>query len=66
MNFALFAQDEIPILNNLTAYIGFREDWWRVFDGFSNVVGASGYPQDYNSRTASSFSPKGALVYNLF
>lgn len=66
MDFALFAQDEIPILNNLTAYIGFREDWWRVFDGYANIVGSPGYPQDYNSRTASSFSPKGALVYNLF
>ena len=66
MNFGLFAQDEIPILTNLTAYIGFREDWWKVFDGYSNIVGAPGYPQDYNSRTASSFSPKGALVYNPF
>ncbi len=66
MDFALFAQDEIPILNNLTAYIGFREDWWRVFDGYANIVGSPGYPQDYSSRTASSFSPKGALVYNLF
>ncbi|HUL31403.1 MAG TPA: TonB-dependent receptor [Thermodesulfobacteriota bacterium] len=66
MNFALFAQDEIPILNNLTAYIGFREDWWRVFDGFANSVGLPGYPQDFSSRTASSFSPKGALVYNPF
>ena len=66
MNFALFAQDEIPILSNLTAYIGFREDWWWVFNGYSNIVGTPGYPQDYNSRTASSFSPKGALVYNLF
>lgn len=66
MNFALFAQDEIPILKNLTAYIGFREDWWMVSDGYANSVGLPGYPQDYSSRTTSSFSPKGALVYNPF
>ena len=26
--YAVFIQDEILILNNLTAYVGFREDWW--------------------------------------
>ena len=28
--YALFAQDEIQILKSLKAYIGAREDWWRV------------------------------------
>jgi iron complex outermembrane receptor protein len=61
--FALFMQDEIPLLENLTLFAGFRQDWWRTFDGYANQVGSSGYPQSYSSRGASSFSPKGAIVY---
>ena len=64
--YALFVQDEIHILESLTAYIGAREDWWRVFDGFANTIGAPGYPQQFSSNTFSYFSPKGALVYTPF
>ena len=64
--YALFAQDEIQLLKPLTAYLGFREDWWRVFDGFANTIGAPGYPQHFSSNTANYFSPKGALVYTPF
>jgi iron complex outermembrane receptor protein len=64
--FALFVQDEIRILENLTAYLGFREDWWETYDGYANSVGAAGYPKTYDSRNASSFSPKAALVYKPF
>lgn len=64
--YALFLQDEIIIFSNLTAYIGFRQDWWETYDGFANQVGAAGYPKDYDSRSASSFSPKAALVYKPF
>ena len=64
--YALFAQDEIKIAKPLTAYLGAREDWWRVFDGFANTVGAPGYPQHFSSNTANYFSPKGALVYTPF
>ncbi len=60
---ALFLQDEITILENLTAYIGFREDWWRTFDGYANDIGKKGYPMNFDSRSASYFSPKGSLVY---
>lgn len=61
--YALFLQDEILILNNLTAYIGFRQDWWETYAGYVNDVGKSGYPKSFDSRDALSFSPKAAVVY---
>ena len=64
--FALFVQDEIKILENLTAFLGAREDYWQTYDGFANSVGVSRFPQTYDSRDASSFSPKAALVYKPF
>ncbi|MEW6162507.1 MAG: TonB-dependent receptor [Nitrospirota bacterium] len=64
--YAAFVQDEIMILDNLTAYIGFREDWWETYDGYVNKVGTAGYPKEYGSKDASSFSPKAAIVYKPF
>lgn len=64
--YALFVQDEIMLLKNLTAYIGFRQDWWEAYDGYVNQVGTSGYPKSYSSKDASAFSPKAALVYKPF
>ena len=64
--YSLFAQDEIMILNNLTAYAGFRQDWWETKDGYANSIGAAGYPKSYDARSASSFSPKFAIVYKPF
>ncbi len=59
--YALFVQDELSILNNLTAYIGLREDWWKTYEG---SVFQEGLPFSvYNSISESSFSPKLALVY---
>ena len=62
--YAVFFQDEISILENLTAYIGARQDWWETYDGYANDVGKQGYPINYDSRTASYFSPKASLVYS--
>lgn len=64
--FAVFAQDEIQIFDNLTAYIGARQDWWETYDGYVYQSGTSGYTKSYDSRSDSSFSPKGALVYKPF
>lgn len=64
--YAVFVQDEIIILDNLTAYIGFRQDWWETYDGYVNQAGTAGYPKNYDLRDASSFSPKAALVYKPF
>ncbi|HQB39524.1 MAG TPA: TonB-dependent receptor [Deltaproteobacteria bacterium] len=66
--YAIFMQDEISILDNLTAYAGFRQDWWETSDGYSLASNSSnvvlpGYPQSFATRSADSFSPKGALVY---
>jgi iron complex outermembrane receptor protein len=60
---ALFLQDEILLLEKLTAYIGARQDWWETCDGYVYQSGAAGYPINYDNRRDSSFSPKGALVY---
>ncbi|MDP2268210.1 MAG: TonB-dependent receptor, partial [Deltaproteobacteria bacterium] len=64
--YAVFVQDEILILKNLTAYIGFRQDWWKTYDGYANQFGAGAFAQTYDSRNASSFSPKASLVYKPF
>lgn len=64
--YSAFIQDEIMIFDNLTAYIGFRQDWWETYDGYVNQIGTAGYPKDYDSRDASSFSPKAAIVYKPF
>jgi iron complex outermembrane receptor protein len=64
--YALFIQDEIPLFDKLTAYIGGREDWWETYDGYVYQPGTDGYPKYYDSRRDSSFSPKGALVYKPF
>ena len=64
--YALFIQDEIPLSEKLTAYIGAREDWWETYDGYVYQSGTAGYPKYYDTRKDSSFSPKGALVYKPF
>jgi iron complex outermembrane receptor protein len=64
--YAAFFQDEIIILDNLTPYIGFRQDWWEATDGYVNQAGTAGYPKVFSSRGASAFSPKAAIVYMPF
>ncbi|MGP8153888.1 MAG: TonB-dependent receptor [Smithella sp.] len=64
--YAAFIQDEILILSNLTAYIGFREDWWETYDGYANQFGSGGFANTYDSRNAASFSPKLSVVYKPF
>ncbi len=69
---AAFIQDEIAILENLTAYVGVRQDWWKTYDGFvvdldtSTWAPKAGYPKTYGERSESSTSPKAALVYEPF
>ncbi len=64
--FALFMQDEIPLLDNLTLFAGFRQDWWETFDGYVDQPESNDYPRSYSSRSANAFSPKGAVVYKPF
>lgn len=69
---AIFAQDEIPILRNLTAYLGLRYDWWETYDGYVLDIDTTkwqpkpGYPKEYDSRSDSAVSPKFSLVYKPF
>ena len=51
------------MLRNLTLYAGVRGDYWTTYDGYGNIVGEGGYPQSYGSKSDSSVSPKGSLVY---
>jgi iron complex outermembrane receptor protein len=64
--YAVFVQDEILILNNLTAYLGFRQDWWEMYDGYATQYGAGGFSKTYDSKNDSSFNPKLAIVYKPF
>ncbi len=64
--YALFLQDEIMILNNLSIYPGFRYDWWETYDGYFDQAGATGYPQNYDSKSKAALSPKLAAVYKPF
>ena len=64
--FALFAEGEFALLDNLTLFAGFRQDWWDTSDGFANQVGSAGYPKSYSNRNATAFSPKGSVVYRPF
>jgi len=64
--YAVFFQDEIMILPNLTGYVGLRQDWWETYDGYANQVGTPGYPIEYDSRDSSYFSPKASIVYQPF
>ena len=54
------------ILKNLTAYIGFREDWWGTYDGYANQFGTGAFAKTYDSRSDSSFKPKLSVVYKPF
>jgi iron complex outermembrane receptor protein len=51
------------ILDKLTAYLGFSQDWWETYDGY---IYEAGIPRTYDSNAESSFSPKVALVYKPF
>ncbi len=59
--FALYAQDEISLSPDLTAYVGARYDRWTTSgDIFINSI-----LTNYSNRSSSAFSPKVSLVYDL-
>jgi len=64
--YSLYLQDEIAVINKVTAYLGARQDWWEAYDGYANSVGMAGYPKSYDSKDEGAFSPKAALVYKPF
>ena len=61
---SLYLQDEIALADSLTVYLGGRMDWWRVFDAYTqDTRGPNTSKIAYASRSASSFSPKAAVVF---
>jgi iron complex outermembrane receptor protein len=60
--YSFYTQAEIALLRNLTLYAGVRGDYWKTFDGFSEIVGVQP-PTDYGSNSDFSVNPKGSLVY---
>lgn len=64
--FSLYAQDEVLLFTNLTVFPALRLDWWEAYDGSVNVVGAAGYPKDYDSTDKVTMSPKFAVVYRPY
>jgi len=63
--YSFFVQDEILLLQNLTAYLGVRYDWWETFDGYENDVDTKTI-KSYPSRSDSNISPKVSVVYKPF
>jgi iron complex outermembrane recepter protein len=61
--YAVFAQNELVLLENVTAHFGLRYDRWTTDGGMSNDVGKPGYPAEYGTRTSSFVSPRAALLY---
>lgn len=65
--YSVFIQDEIMFLNNLTVYVGFREDWWKTYEGYAyDTTQTPTKIESYPSKSKSSFSPKFAIVYKPF
>jgi iron complex outermembrane recepter protein len=60
--YAFFVQDEVKLLENLTAYVGFRQDWWKTYNGHVFQADSS-TDERYKENSVASFSPKAALVY---
>ncbi len=63
--FSMYAQAEIALWKDLTAYLGIRGDYWETFDGMVNMKGSAGVPVDYESKDSTAVSPKASLVYKL-
>ncbi len=62
---ALFVQDEFAIQDNLTLYLGARQDSWETFDGSVNQASPA-LNIKYNTSRYASLSPKGSIVYKPF
>jgi len=58
--YSIFVQDEIVLHDKVTLYGGFRQDWWETFEGYNTTEGY------LSSKSASAFSPKGAIVFKPF
>ena len=62
--YAVFAQDEIYLRDNLTLYLGGRYDYWET-EGSDTQTIAPVFSNVYAKRNQSAFSPKASVVYML-
>jgi iron complex outermembrane receptor protein len=58
-----YLQAEIALMDNLTLYAGFRDDYWVSDDGYAGFTGTGATSEKYPKKTKNSFNPKGALVW---
>lgn len=65
---AVYLQDQLTVLDNLTVYLGGRYDRWENTGGFQEVVDNTGSSNitRFESRSQTSFNPKVAVVYSPF
>lgn len=64
---AIYMQDRLTVLDNLTLYLGGRYDRWENTDGFQEAVDSTGFSETrFDSRSQTSFNPKVAVVYSPF
>lgn len=62
---SLFFQNEFPLLERLTIYLGGRYDLWNSFDGLSFDTRYLSKARRYEDRTDGSFNPKLGAVFRL-
>ncbi|MDC4205921.1 MAG: TonB-dependent receptor [Candidatus Manganitrophus sp.] len=64
---AIYLQDQLRVLDNLTVYLGGRYDRWENTDGFQEVVETTGFTsRRFEDRSQNSFNPKVSVVYSPF
>ena len=64
---AVFLQDSLTVLDNLTVYLGARYDRWENKDGFQEAVDSTGFTRtEFDDQSRNSFNPKVAVVYSPF
>src|SRR5690606_34822167 len=64
---AVFLQDRLTVLDNLTVYLGARYDRWENKDGFQEAVDSTGFTRtEFDDQSRNSFNPKVAVVYSPF
>src|SRR5690606_8733155 len=56
---AVFLQDRLTVLDNLTVYLGARYDRWENKDGFQEAVDSTGFTRtEFDDQSRNSFNPK--------
>jgi len=60
-----FFQNEFPLLDRLSIYLGGRYDLWKSFDGLSFDTKYLSKARRYEDRTDGNFNPKFGVVYRL-